>query len=474
MKLEELLKGISYTGTGTERTVNEITCDSRMAGENVLFACLEGEHFDGHDFAKEASDKGSVVLVQKDLGIPGQILVKDSRYAYAKICANYYGNPADSLKFIGITGTNGKTTVTHIVKNCLKSLGYKVGLIGTIQNEIGDMVYPASKTTPDPWEYQRLLCQMRESKCDYVVMEVSSHALEQERLADTQFLVGAFTNLTQDHLDYHGNMENYYQAKKKLFCHCDKAIVCVDDEYGKRLASEIPCVTFSAGEEKADYIAKDIEMNVDGVSFTTGYESEEKRIHFGVPGLFSVHNALTGLLVCLELNIPFEKAAQAINSCPPVKGRSERIPTGRDFTILCDYAHTPDGLKNILESVNGYKEGRLVALFGCGGDRDKEKRPLMGEMAAKYADFLIITSDNPRTEDPDAIINEIEQGVKKHDTPYKKITNRKEAIEFAIKNAQPKDIIVLAGKGHEDYQVLKDGKIHFDEREVVAEILNKI
>ncbi len=471
MRLEELLEGVSFTGTQTDRTVNEVTCDSRQAGENVLFACLKGEHFDGHDFAQKAAQKGSVVLVQKDMGIPGQILVPDSRYAYAKICANYYGNPANSLTFIGITGTNGKTTVTHIVKNCLKSLKCRVGLIGTIQNEIGDTIRPATKTTPDPLEYQQLLCSMRESGCKYVVMEVSSHALEQKRLGDTSFRIGAFTNLTQDHLDYHGDMESYYQAKKLLFEHCEQAIVCVDDPYGKRLASEISCTTFSAGQEKADVVAQDIEMGVDGVSFTVSYQGEKRRISFGVPGLFSVHNALTALLICLHLHIPFAEAAQAIADCPPVKGRSERIPTGRDFTILCDYAHTPDGLKNILESVRGYKKGRLVALFGCGGDRDREKRPFMGEMAAKYADFLIITSDNPRTENPDAIIDDIIRGVEKYETPYQRITNRKEAIRFAITHAQPDDIIVLAGKGHEDYQVLADGKIHFDEREVVAEIL---
>lgn len=475
MKFFAIMQDIVYqSNLPPAQEIIDITCNSKKARENMIFACLKGEKFDGHTFAADAAENGAFILCDHSMGIKNEIIVQDTREAYAKICANFYGNPSKRLKFIGITGTNGKTTITNIIRQILNMHGYKVGLIGTIHNKIGDQIIKTDKTTPDPKTFQQLIFQMAEANCDYVVMEVSSHALAQHRLADTQFCVGAFTNLTQDHLDYHKSMEEYYQAKKRLFAMSKKAVVCVDDAYGQRLAKEIPCTTFSIRDKNADAVAENIKMDVHSVAFAFMYDGKSYPLHFQTPGLFSVQNAMTAVLVCLAIGFTPAQMVTDLQKCVPIKGRSERIPTGRDFSVICDYAHSPDGLKNILESVQAYKQGRLVVLFGCGGDRDKEKRPLMGEIAARYSDFMIITSDNPRTESPDAIIDDIVVGIKDSHTPYVRITNRREAISYALMHAQSKDIIVLAGKGHEDYQVLGTQKIHFDEREIVAELLEKI
>ncbi len=477
MNLKEALSGISHQGDVPDVSVRGVTCDSKSAGAGMVFVCIKGVRADGHDFAKKAMQSGcAAVVAERDLGLKGQVLVANSHEAYAKMCANFAGNPAGKLHFIGVTGTNGKTTVTSLIKQILTQLGFRVGLIGTIQNEIGHKVLPTDKTTPDPAQYQALLQQMAEENCDYVVMEVSSHALDQCRLADTHFDVAAFTNLTQDHLDYHGTMEQYYLAKRKLFDRCDQAVVCVDDSYGARLAGEIPCkvTTFCGDGGEADFSALDVKTDVTGVRFTLSGKGVCEQLSYETPGMFSVHNAMTAVLCCFCLSLPLPEVAHALSLCAPVKGRSERIPTGRDFTVICDYAHSPDGLKNILDSIKSYKTGRVVTLFGCGGDRDRAKRPLMGEVAAKYSDFLIVTSDNPRTEDPDGIIDEILTGVQAHNTPYVRITDRRQAIDYAISYAQPNDIILLAGKGHEDYQVLGTKKVHLDEREVVKEALGRL
>lgn len=475
MKLSELLKDIEYTGTYVDCDIADVSCDSRKLTPNSVFACIKGVQSDGHDFAQAALAKGvPCILCERDLGLSNQLLVQDTHFAFAKMCANFYGNPAKKLKLVGVTGTNGKTTVTSIIKRVLAGLGCKVGLIGTIQNEIGDLVIPTTKTTPDAGEFQKILSDMVEAGCEYVIIEVSSHALDQCRLADSHFEVAAFTNLTQDHLDYHKDMEDYFQAKAKLFDMCDKGVICIDDSYGRRLALEAHCSlrTFSAEDASASCFARNIEMDITGVRFEMVTGAVTSRMQFGTPGLFSVRNALCAALVCLDLGISLDSVVGGINACGHVKGRSEIIPTGRDFTVLCDYAHTPDGLVNILSSINEYKgKGRAVAVFGCGGDRDRKKRPIMGEVVAHNADLLIVTSDNPRTEDPDAIIDEIVAGIEPTGTPFIRITNRREAIHYAVQHAQPGDIILLAGKGHEDYQVLGTQKVHFDEREVVAEAL---
>lgn len=477
MKLVKLLDGVEYSGVVMDSEISFLTCDSRQVKEGCLFACLKGVNCDGHDYAFQASKFGaSAILVEKDMGVANQIIVDNTHAAYAKVCANFYNNPAKKLKFIGVTGTNGKTTVTNIVKNILSMENKKVGLIGTIQNEIGDIIIKTDKTTPNHLEYQKLLKDMVDGGCEYVVMEVSSHALEQHRIADTQFEIAVFTNLSQDHLDYHETMENYYLAKKKLFDVSKTAVICVDDEYGKRLAKEVDCsiITFSADGCIANYSASDISINASGVKYKLTGESNCENICFSTPGMFSVHNSMAATIVGFLLDFSTKDVANDIANCKPVKGRSENIPTNRDFYVICDYAHSPDGLKNILDSINNYRKGRVVTLFGCGGDRDKTKRPIMGEVAAKNSDFLIVTSDNPRTEDPDSIIEDVIVGVEKEKKPYVKITDRKEAIKYALENAKKDDIILLAGKGHEDYQIIGKKKIHMDERNIVEEILNDL
>lgn len=497
MKLVNLLKNIKHVKkTNFNPEIKYLSCSTEDVKENCLFACLKGVNYDGHDFAKKAISSGAIaVLTEKELHIPNQILVENSHKAYAKMCANFYGNPAKKLKFIGVTGTNGKTSVTKIIKEILTSQGKTVGLIGTIQNEINYEIINSNNTTPTHLEFQKLLNSMIEKNCEYVVMEVSSHALVQERMADTEFEIAIFTNLSQDHLDYHATMKNYFNAKKMLFKRCKTAIICIDDSYGEQLLKEVECRCFSFAikNEKADFLAKEIEMNADGVKYvlqTKNYaekgnskdfiENEENEltvneiIKFSTPGKFSVYNTMAAFICCFLLGFNKTEIVKILGSCKPIKGRSEKIKTDTNFTVICDYAHSPAGLKNILDSINSYKKTRVITLFGCGGDRDKLKRPKMGEIAAKNSDFLIITSDNPRTEKPEKIIDDIINGVKKTNTPYVKISNRKKAIFYAIKNAKKDDIILLAGKGHETYQVIGTSKIDMDEREIVKEAVEEL
>lgn len=480
MKLKRLLEGIEFSAENLnllDLEIEKITCDSSEVKEKTVFACLVGTNTDGHKFADAAEQKGAAaVLCQRDTGVKNQIIVADTRYAFAKMAANFFGNPSKQLKFIGVTGTNGKTTITKILKTVLDKAGLKVGLIGTIQNEIGTEAFKTDKTTPDPVKYQKLLREMANKGCEYVVMEVSSHALAQKRLADTKFEISAFTNLTQDHLDYHKDMEEYYRAKRDLFFMSKLSVVNADDSYGDRLKGEIPSkvYTISAKNKNADFVIEDIKSSVSGVEFTLKNAGRKDKISFCTPGVFSAYNATIVVAVCKLLGLDEKKTIDSLKECGHVKGRSEVIQTGRDFSVICDYAHSPDGLLNILSSINEYKKGRVVTVFGCGGDRDKSKRPIMGETAALNSDFLVITSDNPRTEDPDKIIDDIVPGVEKTNVPYVRITNRKEAISYAINHAEPNDVILLAGKGHEDYQVLGTKKIDFDERAVVKQILNDI
>lgn len=477
MKLEEILNGVSYTGILLDENIKDVTDDSRKITPNSVFVCIKGDHFDGHDHALQALGKGAVTVVcQRDLGIKNQIIVQDTRYAYGIMCANFYGNPSKRFKLIGITGTNGKTTTATLIKNVLLSLGLKVGLIGTIQNEIDEKVIPARNTTPDAHELQELFLEMADYGCEYVVMEVSSHALAQHRLGNTHFDMAVFTNLTQDHLDYHKTIENYFAAKKKLFELCDCGIINIDDSYGKQLSLTAPCeiVKYSTKTDHADFYAYNIHYDATGVEYMFRYDTITSKVNFAMPGYYSVQNSLAAIAVCVKAGLSLSKTIEGINRSKGVKGRNEVIPTGRDFTVICDYAHSPDGLKNILPSIKSYTKGRLIVLFGCGGDRDKTKRPIMGEISAQYGDYLIVTSDNPRTEDPEAIIDDIMVGVQKYDTPYDRIPDRKQAIFHALKIAEKDDVIILAGKGHEDYQVLKDKTIHFDEREIVEEGLAMI
>ncbi len=477
MKLSELLNRIEHETSLTDIEIAAVTNDSRKIMPGGLFVCIAGEHFDGHDHAAESLQKGAAaVICERDLGLRQQILVKDSRAVYGEICANWFGNPAERMKLIGVTGTNGKTTVTTLIKSVLTSCGIKTGLIGTIRNEIGDVAIPTDKTTPDAMDLQHLLSQMADAGCEYVVMEVSSHALDQHRIGNLHFDIAVFTNLTQDHLDYHKTMDNYFNAKRKLFDISDIGVINTDDVYGRQLSLLAKCqvVTCSLHNPQADFFANEIQCKPDGVTFHLEYRNISSRVEFPMPGLYSVQNALAVVAVCREVGVSIENITRTLAASCGVRGRSEVIPTGRDFTVICDYAHTPDGLENILPSLKSFAKGRLVTLFGCGGDRDAVKRPLMGEAAAKHSDFVIVTSDNPRTEDPEKIIADILPGVEKHQTPYIVLPNRREAIYYAIRHAQAHDTVVLAGKGHEDYQVIGTEKHHFDEREIVREALETL
>ena len=468
MLLSNLLDGVKVLSDYVDRDVKCIINDSRNVKENDVFVCINGAVTDGHNYAGKAVENGaSAVICERDLGLREQIIVDDTHFAYSKMAANYFGNPSKKLKLVGITGTNGKTTTTKLVKGILTSAGKKVGLIGSIENEICDEVIHAEKTTPDAIELEELYRKMVDAGCEYCVMEVSSHALDQKRIGDSRYKVGVFTNLTQDHLDYHKTMENYFEAKTKLFDISEKAVINFDDEYGKKLLEklDIPVYTISMESKDATLAAYDINYYSDRVEYAFDYEDEKYQVVFKMPGIFSVKNSLTAIAISLSLGVPIKTAINGINNAKGVRGRSEVIPTGRDFSVICDHAHTPDGLENILSALKKTCKGRLIALFGCGGDRDSLKRPLMAKSSAKFADMLIITSDNPRTEDPDKIIEDILPGLDGIDISYKVIVNRKDAIFYAVQNAEKDDTIVLAGKGHENYQILKDSTIHFDDRE---------
>ena len=473
MKLSEILKGIDVLNKYSDAEVIDVTQDSRLVKEGSLYVCVKGNTFDGHSVAEEMLENGAAaVVVERDLGLDKQVIVSDTRSIFFSVCANFFGNPAKNLKLIGLTGSNGKTTTTFLIKQILELTGKMVGLIGTVQNMVGDEIYPAKYTTPDPYELQSLFKKMVDAGCEYCVMEVSSQALAQGRVNGLQFHIGAFTNLTQDHLDYHKTWENYFNSKRILFKNSDIAITNADDKYGLEIVKDLPCktVTYAVNTNNADYCAKNVKFKSDGVEYEI-VSDFIGRVSCPIPGRFSVYNSLCAAAVALSLGIDYKSVLTAISKSNGVKGRIEVVPTNTDYTVIIDYAHSPDGLENIITSLREIAKNRVVTLFGCGGDRDRTKRPKMGKIAAELSDFCVVTSDNPRTENPSAIIEDILEGMKGVSTPYVVVENRKDAIRWAMENAQPDDIILLAGKGHETYQILPTGTIHFDEREAVAEIL---
>lgn len=480
MKLIELLAGLEIEEfrADPEAEVCDIAYDSRRVSTGSVFVAIRGFETDGHRFIPMAREKGAVCVICEEApqdGLP-YILVKSSRLALALMSINLFGNPASEMTLIGVTGTNGKTTSTYLIKHMLEEkLDAKVGLIGTNGNMIGSELLPTERTTPESYELHRLFREMADAGCTHVVMEVSSHSLELERVAGIHYAVGLFTNLTQDHLDFHGTMAQYAEAKAKLFSQCDCAAINLDDEWAQFMLDRAGCpvITYSERVNSAGVLAKDIRLSASGVRFAAMAGSELCRVKLGIPGLFSVYNAL-GVIACgLTLGISLENCADSLGSAKGVKGRVEVVPTDGDYTILIDYAHTPDALENVIKSLKQVASGRVVALFGCGGDRDRTKRPIMGRIACECADFVVVTSDNPRTEQPEAIISDILEGMRGSLTPRKVITSRPDAIEWAIENHCPDDIIVLCGKGHEDYQIIGHEKHHMDEREIVADILKK-
>ena len=481
MKLKDLLKNIAVleTNVSPELEIGEVIYDSRKVIPGSLFVAVSGFASDGNRFIPMALEKGAVAVVtakKPEEGVP-YILVENDRLALALLGCNFYGEPAKSMCLIGVTGTNGKTSSTLLLKHVLeKTLGAKVGLIGTMSNLIGDLEIPTERTTPESFELQGLFARMRDAGCTHVVMEVSSHAIALERVGGITFDAAAFTNLTEDHLDFHKTMEHYAATKAQLFRRCTKGVINVDDSYGKLMLDSAECDVITTSVTGAgDLTAKDLQLHADGITFTAVMGNCCVPVKLGIPGKFTVYNALSVLGLAVQLGIGLDAAAAALADAPGVKGRVEVVPTpGTEYTVLIDYAHTPDGLENVLSAVKGFCKGRVIAVFGCGGDRDPIKRPIMGEIGSRIADITVITSDNPRTEDPEKIVEDIDRGAVRKPGCYHIQVDRRKAIRFAMSIAQKDDIIVLAGKGHETYQEINGVKHHLDEREEVAAALEEM
>ena len=478
MKLRDLLQDILVISNTADldTEIHEVRYDSRAVEPGDLFVAIRGFATDGHAYIGMALEKGAAAIVCEEApqGIPA-VVVRDARAALADIAGNRFDHPSTKLKMVGVTGTNGKTTTTTLIKHILECQGYKVGLIGTNQNMIGNEVIPTERTTPESYELEALFARMADAGCTHCVMEVSSHSLVLDRVRGVQFATGVFTNLTQDHLDFHKTMEAYREAKAKLFSMSDIAVINLDDPVADKMLADATCpkMTFSAQKDAADLSAKNIVLGASGVEFVAAEKGGIARVSLGIPGHFSVENALAAMGACLTLGISIEDCAHALGSAQGVKGRAEVVPTDTDYTMLIDYAHAPDGVSNILRTVRGFAKGRVIALFGCGGDRDRTKRPIMGRIAAELSDYCIVTSDNPRTEEPQAIIDDILTGMQDAKVPVDVICDRVDAIHHAMDIAKPEDVIVLMGKGHETYQEINHVKHHMDEREIIADYFKK-
>lgn len=484
-QLAQIVEGATIIGD-KETIITGIEHDSRKAETGTLFVCINGVHVDGHKFISQAVNAGAkaILTTRETVEVPAGVAilrVPDLNKALDTIVPYFHDYPARSMRIIGITGTNGKTTTSYITRAILRAAGYRVGLIGTIQIMIEDEVYPIHNTTPDVVELQHTLAIMRDKGMDYVVMEVSSHALDQDRVAGIEFDTAVFTNLTQDHLDYHKTLENYMLAKAKLFDKVSEAgvkngktaVVNIDDAAGKVMLEHAKCrhITYAI-DKKADLRATAINVLASGANFTLNNEAFGKMpLKLHITGIFNVYNVMSAVGAALAENIESAVIAKVLQEFTSVPGRFELVKAGQDFSIIVDYAHTPDGVENVLKTARKIAKKKIIAVFGCGGDRDRTKRPIMGRLAAELADVVIATSDNPRSEDPEFILNEVETGVKEKigNKQHEKIVDRRQAIFRAVALAQTDDIVVILGKGHENYQILKDKTIHFDDKEVARE-----
>ncbi len=468
MRLRELV-----SAAPRDMEITSIAWDTRRLDPGALFFAIPGFRTDGGLYIDEAFSKGAVAVVCAP-GVrddPRCIPVPDPRQALAQASAVWFDRPGDKMTLIAVTGTNGKTTTTYLLKEMLERVaGAKVGLVGTNQNLIGSEVVPAHRTTPESYELQELLRRMYDAGCTHVVMEVSSHALCLQRVYGLTFQAGVFTNLTEDHLDFHKTMEAYRDAKALLFPQCRVGVVNLDDEAGRYYVSQGACPMFTYSENKpqADLTAKNLRLLPRRVEFEALSRDSLARVSLPIPGGFSVYNALGALACCLALGLPLEPCAQALAEVRGVKGRVEVVPTPTDYTVLIDYAHTPDALENVLLTVRDFTPGRVICVFGCGGDRDPMKRPIMGQIAQRLADVPLVTSDNPRTEDPQAIIRDILAGFRPGETQAVVEPDRERAIALALSMAEPGDTVLLAGKGHETYQEVNGVQRHMDEREIVS------
>ena len=486
-QLVSVLNNVEVKGD-VNKEIEFITHDSRRVRKNTLFVCICGTRVDGNKFIPQAIEAGAcAIMTEKDVEVPADITVikvPNMREAMELAVPYFYDYPGKKMRMIGVTGTNGKTSSTYMLRDILRKAGYKVGVIGTINIMIEDEEMPIHNTTPDVIDLQEILDKMYKQNIDYVVMEVSSHALDMNRIAGCEYDTAMFTNLTQDHLDYHKTMENYALAKAKLFDSLSapnlvksnkNAVINLDDELGsKTMIEHTKCNLITYGiKNDAVLKAENVEIKASGASFDVKYKDDCVHFDLKVTGMFNVYNILGVIGVALAEKISFDLIKETLEAFEAVAGRFELVRQGQDFSVIVDYAHTPDGLENVLKTAREIAKKRLIVVFGCGGDRDRTKRPIMGRIAAQLADVVIATSDNPRTEDPEFILSEVEAGVLPalHGNFHEKITDRRTAIFRAIELAQKDDIVLIAGKGHENYQILKTGTIHFDDKEVAIEAI---
>ena len=461
-----------------DRPVESIAYDSRRVQKNGLFVAMRGESRDGHEFIGQAIEKGASVIVaerEEKHSRATCLVVENARNALADLSATFYGLPAQRLKLAAVTGTNGKTTITFLIKHICEKAGLRCGLIGTVRYEIGERVLPASRTTPESLDLQELLAQIVNAGCRAAAMEVSSHALAQDRTRGLEWNVAVFTNLTQDHLDFHGTMESYFESKLKLFTQLGQqqkkrkpvAVVNIDDRYGQqllqRIGKKVAVITYGMGV-RADFRASNYRVEFGGTSYQLDARGKSYLVRVPLIGRFNVLNSVAALAAANALGVDLREAVLSLGKSSQVPGRLELVPAKRQFQVFVDYAHTPDALRNVLKTLRELGPNRLIVVFGCGGDRDRKKRPLMGEIADRHADYAILTSDNPRKEDPNSIITEIEKGFRS--THYEKLVDRAEAIGRAIALVQPRDIVLIAGKGHENYQEFTDHTVPFDDIQV--------
>ena len=482
MKLDNIIKGIDVVSVSgnTDMEISDIQYDSRKVTDGTLFICIKGFVSDGHKYIDSAMEKGArAFLIQDDVEEKEgctYIKVADTRRTMATVAANFCEHPSEKFEVVGVTGTNGKTSITTFLNEILRNYDKKVGLIGTIKIFDGEDEVPSNSTTPESADLQKIFSRMIDKGCDYCAMEVSSHSLELNRVDDVDFKIGIFTNLTPDHLDFHKTLENYRKAKAKLFYKTSEAnIINIDDEGGNKIYKEIKdldtkCYTYGINGD-ADFKATNIKSDASGVSYTLTAPDFTTEIHVSVPGMFTVYNTLAVIAACEMLKIDRGVYKETLKNTGGVSGRFETVPNDKGISVIVDYAHTPDALENVLNTAREFVKGDLIAVFGCGGDRDSEKRPLMGEIGQRLSDRCIITNDNPRTEDPDKIIEDILEGVDKNSSDYEVISDRSEAINKAIHSAKEGDVVLIAGKGHENYQIIGKVKHHFDDKEEARKAL---
>ncbi len=486
MKLSGILNGQNYEVIqgNIDCNVKGIHNDSRKIEAEYVFVAIKGFEQDGHVYIGQSIVNGATAVVLEnldyvDVTVPENITVirvENGRKALASMATHFYNHPSSQFRLCGVTGTNGKTSTVFLINNILEAQKRKTGLIGTIGNKIGDQTLEAERTTPESIELNLLFHQMATKNVQDVIMEVSSHALDLYRVAYAQFDVGVFMNLTLDHLDYHKTMDNYRDAKLKLFHMAKIGVVNCDDEVGRYIIENGTCkewITFSVKNAEAALYATNIMNHLSGVEFTLHYQGMEHKCVLQTPGEFSVYNGLAAIGCCLALGVTLDNILAALKENSRIRGRFEMIELPQGYNAIVDYAHAPDGLENVLKAIKGFAPKKIITVFGCGGDRDKSKRPIMGKIGGEYSDYCIITSDNPRTEDPESILDGVETGIQQTQCPYLRIVDRRTAIYKALDIAETEDLILVAGKGHEDYQIIGKEKIHFDDAEIIREYIKE-